>query len=287
MGEVTLVPAAAPTIFPWGTGINDLRYFNGNLYSEPEVAKMRVDYAKSPYNSTAATLESAVEVLNSLMEKAPPGIYFAGNPHYGGYGKWNLALSKAGFTKVPGCAINRVYNHSWDWKAKGHCWSDNPASAGGYDSKEYYDHPWESADGFQHWIHAFYKIVPGFEGTLKFDFSKRNLKATTGDDNNSLWQICYGGRNRPPAGTGYARGEAKNYLKDYARMSKNCGIAMGWGLPECGKWLDEEFFTIATLPKGKLFPKGWTPFLEYANVRFAHNLKKLDTAQTPCPHIQL
>ena len=290
MGEVALAAPKKLTIFPWGRGIYDLRYFEGDIRTEEEVEKLRQTYAGSSYSALYLNFPVAIESLKLTLADAPPGIYFAGNPHYGQYGKWNLALVAAGFKRVPGCAINRVYERSWTWKNKprynfgavGTC--DCATCKGARPVPGQTLPPWESADGFQHWIHAFYYIKEGLTEPIKFDFSNRNLKATSGDDHASLWQINYGGRNQAPVGSGWARGEAKNFLTKFARLSKNCGIAMGEGLPECGKYLDEEFFTIAALPDGQKFPAPWNVFLEYGGQRFAHNLRKLDTAQLPCPH---
>jgi hypothetical protein len=279
MGEIVKAADSKPTVFPWGEGIADLRYFNGSVLLPSEVDA----YERQSYKPTAVLFAAAVDAIHLALKDAPPGIYWAGNPLYGDYGKWSCALQAAGFTKVDGCATNRVYASSPQSKRA----LTNAHPERGTPTKT----PWESTDGYTHWIHAFYIVKPGFKGKLKFDFSKRTPKPTTGDDNNSLWQIGYGGRDLPPATSEYTRygwqgGGAgpKNFLSKFARMSKNCGIAMGDGLPECGKWLDEEFFTVATLPEGEAFPKGWTEIVSFAGTTFAHNLLKLDTSQTPCPH---
>src|SRR5258708_24165070 len=91
----------------------------------------------------------------------------------------------------------------------------------------------------------------------------------------------YGGRHCGKRNDG---NYVPKYCTKFAGLSKNCGIAMGQGLPECGKLLDEEFFTIATQADGQKWPKDWDVFLEYGGLRWAHNLRKLDTAQLPCPH---
>lgn len=281
MGEVTLVPVKKLTVFPWGHGVSDLRYFEANILSAEEVEKTKKQYATLPYNTSYSTFPRAVECLKATMADATPGIYFAGNPHYGTYGKWNCALVEAGFKRVPGCAINRVYDAYWTWKGKPRYGSEcNCAACGGGGHRKA---PWESADGYQHWIHAFYYIVDGLKGPVAFDFSKRSKEPSSGDDNNSLWQINYGGRNCGTRSWG-TDGYTPKFCPKFARLSKNCGIAMGSGLPECGKDLDEEFFTIATLPEGQKFPKSWSVFLEYGGLRWAHNLHKLDTAQVECPH---
>lgn len=288
MGKVTPVGPKPLTIYPWGKGIADLRYFTQPISTPIEVEALKAQYAKVSYNYQYADFKTALDSIQMTLDAAPPGIYFAGNPHYGVFGRWNLALVKAGFERVPGCAINRVYTQNWTWKGSKHTSYGTgchcTTCAGDPMKPATHPTPWKSEDGFDHWIHAFYYIKPGRKEPIEFDLSNRDLKATTGDNHQSLWQINYGGRNKAPVGSGFAHGEAKNFLPNYARLSKNCGIAMGMGLPECGKYLDEEFFTIAALPDGKLFPKPWRVFLEHGGLRFAHNLDKLDTSQLPCPH---
>jgi hypothetical protein len=278
MGKIVKAADSKPTIFPWGEGIADLRYFNNHILVGDELS----DWEKQTYQPEALKFAHAVDAIHLALKDAPPGIYWAGNPLYGDYGKWSCALQAAGFTKVDGCATNRVYSSSPQ--------SKTPVK-NAHPPMQKTKTPWDSTDGYLHWIHAFYIVKPGFKGKLKFDFSKRDLAATTGDNNNSLWQIGYGGRSLPPTDSDYTRfgykgmgPGPKNFLSKFARMSKNCGIAMGDGLPECGKWLDEEFFTVATLPEGEAFPKGWTEIVSFAGTTFAHNLVKLDTSQTPCPH---
>jgi len=222
----------------------------------------------------------ALKALELTMASAKPGIYFAGNPLEGTYGKWNCALKAAGWTQVPGCALNRVWGGWQAYKPGGKL----PSA----DTNPQFKLPWYSADGQTKWIHAFYCIVPGRKKPIQWDFTSktRNLQASSGDADlsqgqlGSLWHINYmGGRKiRDVGGT-------PRWCPNFARLSKSCGIAMGYGLPECGRELDEEFFTIASQELDKKWPKGWETFLEYGGHSWATNLPKLDTANHPtCPH---
>lgn len=265
-------------IYSWGDGIADVRYFTAQIMMPSELAKLR----DSSYAPQAYDFASAVEALKLTMQGAEPGIYFAGNPLESTYGKWNCALKAAGWTQVPGCALNRVWGNWQAYKGPG------SKNTGVVDPNS---PVWESPDGFKKWIHAFYYIVPGRKTNIKFDFTEktRDLRAANGDVDlqegakGSLWHINYGGSSAMMSR--YNRSAGPSWCKNFARLSKSCGIALGYGLPECGKDLDEEFFTLAALELGKDFPEGWTPFVEYAGMQFAHNLRKLPkTAQLACPH---
>lgn len=269
------MPAKKLVLYPWGDGIGDVRYFTTQIFMPSELAKMK---DATGYIPQAYDLQTAVRALELTMKDAEPGIYFAANPLEGTYGKWNIVLKTAGWTQVPGCALNRVWGN---WEAyKG------PGSKNGSPSAK--TEPWNSADGFSKWIHAFYYIVPGRKKPIKFDFSSktRNLNASSGDadmagpgSKGSLWHVNYmGGRKIKNVGG------TPRWCNNFARLSKSCGIALGYGEPECGAELDEEFYTISGFDEDVKLPKGWTSFLEYGGMRFAHNLKKLDTAQVECPH---
>ena len=224
------------TVFEWGPGISDLRYFNGS---------------------------ETVSEVQAALAKAQPGLIFAGNPHYSHYARWNHSLKEAGFKLVGGmCSINPVYGHKWTWKESG--------KSGGTCA--------ESSDGYSHWIHSWYLIKPGAK-KFGFDFSKRNPKATSGDVLDSFWHINY--RNMPGM-----IGWEPRYELTYARLSKNCGVAMGLGMPKCGKELWGFYQTIAALPIAEEFPKGWRTFLRVSgHLKFGHNLAMLETARR-CPHFK-
>jgi hypothetical protein len=262
-------------VYPWGDGVGDVRYFTPQIFMPSELEGLK---QASGYMPQALTLEGAVKSIQLTMEDAKPGIYFAGNPLEGTYGKWLVALKAAGWKQVPGCALNRVWGGWESYKGPGskHGTSGNPKAPA-----------WESKDGFHKWIHAFYTIVPGRKKAVEFDFSAkfRDLKATTGDVDltkgslGSLWHINYmGGRSIKNVGG------TPRWCPNWGRLSKSCGIAMGFGLPECGKELDEEFFCIAAQEQDKKWPKGWNAFLEYGGLSWATNLGKLDTSQEKCPH---
>lgn len=270
------------TIYPWGSGIADVRYFTPQILMPSELKGL--EDAKG-YVPQALTLEGAVKSIELTMQDAEPGIYFAGNPLSDTYGKWLVALKAAGWQQVPGCALNRVWGGHEYWKGPG---SKHPDVKNEY-SKSLFKHPWYSEDGFQKWIHAFWHVVPGRTKPVEWDFTSktRNLSASSGDADlrsgkGSLWHINYGGSSRMLAK--YSRDGKPAWCPNFGRLSKSCGIAMGYGLPACGADLDEEFFTIAAVESGKKFPKGWNVFTEYAGMQFAHNLAKLSTAQLPCPH---
>lgn len=267
----------------------DVRYFTPQILMPSELEKMK---DATGYMPQAYDLKGAIEAINLTLKSAEPGIYFAGNPLEGTYGKWNIALKAAGWTQVPGCALNRVWGN-WQAYKKG---GTNPNAIDHATNQLHtqYKEPWFSPDGFGKWIHAFYYIVPGRKAAIKFDFTSktRNLQASNGDADltfgakGSLWHINYagGGTGKHLAKlSGYGSGNL--WCKNFARLSKSCGVALGYGLPDCGAALDEEFLTIAAQDLDKAFPEGWTPFLEYGGMRFATNVPKLSaTAHASCPH---
>ena len=261
-------------VYSWGDGVADVRFFTTQILMPSEIAAVEA----SGYIPRAYNLEGAIRALKLTLKDVEPGIYFAGNPLESTYGKWCCALKAAGWTQVPGCALNRVWGNWEAYKGPGSKNSSSNPSAP----------PWESPDGFHKWMHAFYTIVPGRKGPIKFDFSEktRNLQAPNGDadlhaptSKGSLWHINYGGSSKMlQRNTGGAK-----WCHNFARLSKSCGVALGYGLPECGADLDEEFYTIAGLELDKA-PEGWTTFVEYGGLRFAHNIRKLTTGQVECPH---
>ena len=264
------------TLYSWGTGVGDVRYFTPQVLMPSEIANLK---DATGYMPQAYDLKGAIKALDLTLEGAAPGIYFAGNPLQDTYGKWLCVLKAAGWTQVPGCALNRVWG---EWQ------SHKPGAKLAKASQAQYKLPWNSEDGQSKWIHAFFKVVPGLKGDVKFDFTEktRNLKASDGDVDlrkgakGSLWHINYmGGRKIKNVGG------SPRWCPNFARLSKSCGIAMGYGIPECGAELDEEFFTIAAQELSKKWPKGWTAFLEYGGLSWATNLAKLEgTAQLECPH---
>ena len=282
---VTLTEAAAKplTTFSWGKGITDIRLLNQTPETREEVEIRAAYYGKSPgtYNLEFLSRESALKSIKMTLEAAPPGVIFTGHPYRSPYSKWMALFLEAGFkVAVGGCAINFVMHRTpkiWDWKG------------GIYEPYKYAQYgtpppkpelkPWDSKDRYTSWEHVLYFVkepVP----TLSFDFSTRRKDASNGDDLNSLWQINYGGREQVTKHPG-------KWLPQYGRLSKNCGIAMGYDLPECGSVLDEEFMTIAALPETRRFPKGWTRFLVAGGMKFGHNLTKLvasGVGQAVCPH---
>ena len=165
------------------------------------------------------------------------------------------------------CAINRVYSVNWSWK-------DKPFGAAGSEASLKARAKYESPDGYNHWIHAMYMVkepVP----TLKFDFDK--FDGANGDtDGYKFWCCGYGGRKKPPS---------HRFEKAYARLAHNCGCAMGFGKPQNGPLVDEEFYTIMAIPEEQTLPEGYARFLVAGGMKFGHNLKKLvgDTA-TECFH---
>lgn len=284
MGTLKLLDPKPLTIYSWGDGVSDVRYFTTQILMPSELAKMK---DATGYMPQAYDLKGAIEAINLTMKGAQPGIYFAGNPLEGTYGKWNIALKMAGWTQVPGCALNRVWGNWQAYKPGG----KNPNVS--LDSAMYKE-PWYSPDGFHKWIHAFYYIVPGRKDSIKFDFTEktRNLKAANGDADltfgakGSLWHINYMG-----GGSGKHLSKLPNYgtgnlwCHNFARLSKSCGVALGYGLPDCGPALDKEFLTIAAQEQDKAWPEGWAPFLEYGGMRWATNVPKLpSTAHVSCPH---
>jgi hypothetical protein len=278
MGTFKSMEPTKLVVYPWGEGVADVRYFTPQIFMPSEIEGLK---NASGYVPQALTLEGAIQSLQLTMQDAPPGIYFAGNPLEGTYGKWLVALKAAGWQQVPGCALNRVWGGWQQYKGPG-------SKMSGTENNPQFKLPWYSPDGQTKWIHAFYNIVPGRKEPVRFDFGPkfRDLGARTGDVDlhkgalGSLWHINYmGGRNIKQVG-----GEAR-WCPNFARLSKSCGIAMGYGLPECGRELDEEFFTIAAQELDKKWPKGWKAFLEYGGLSWATNLEKLEgTSQLVCPH---
>jgi hypothetical protein len=274
MGTLKVMEPKPLTVYPWGEGVGDVRYFTPQILMPSELKG--VGEAKG-YMPQAYDIQTAIKVLEITMDKASPGVYFAGNPLQGTYGKWLVAMKMAGWKQVPGCALNRVWGNWRNYKG--------PAMPEVYKKGV----PWESPDGQNKWIHAFYYIVPGLKGPVRFDFTSktRDLKASNGDVDltpgrkGSLWHINYGGSEK--IFKKYPHGAAA-WCPNFARLSKSCGVAMGFGLPECGEALDEEFFTIAAQESDKKWPKGWSTFLEYGGLSWATNLPKLNTALTECPH---
>lgn len=278
MGTLTPMKPTRLTIYPWGDGVFDVRYFTPQILMPSELAAMK---DATGYVPQAYDLASAVQALQLTLKDAEPGIYFAGNPLQGTYGKWNVALKAAGWQQVPGCALNRVWGGWQNYKGLG------TKNGAGLPNAPV----WESPDGFTKWIHAFYSIVPGRKKAIQFDFSNktRDLKATNGDADltpgakGSLWHINYGGSTKMLAKY-QGRGKPA-WCNNFARLSKSCGVAMGFGLPDCGPDLDEEFYCIAAQELDKKWPQGWSAFLEYGGMSWAHNLLKLPTtAQAECPH---
>lgn len=268
------------TLYSWGDGVGDVRYFTPQILMPSEIAGLS---NANGYMPQAYDFDGALKALELTMRDAPPGIYFAGNPLENTYGKWLIALKAAGWTQVPGCALNRVWGAWAAYKGPG-------SVVPGSENVPMFKLPWYSADGQTKWIHAFYYIVPGRQEPIKWDFTEktRDLQARSGDadvstpgSKGSLWHINYGGS--PRIHKKYTRGEPA-WCPNFGRLSKSCGIAMGYGLPACGEDLDEEFFTIAAQEMDKAWPKGWAPFLEYGGMRFATNLPKLNTGQGTCPH---
>lgn len=255
------VPPLLDTV-SWGPGITDIRNFS-KLHFRAAVAGEVADYG-------TFTQTQAEAALKATIAAAPPGVIFSSNPHYSIYAKWDNLLVKAGFKHVSNlCAINRVYRKTWDWKGKSLA-TGNPYKAPA----------WESQDGFNHWIHAMYLVKEPVPAKLSFDW--KNFNGNNGDtDRYKMWGVSYGARTKhPDVGNGKALFEPA-----FARLAHNCGCAMGEGLPKYGKYVDEEFYTIAAIPEDTLFPKGYTRFLVAGGLKFGHNLKKLlgDTAQE-CPH---
>jgi hypothetical protein len=276
MGTFKASPPQKLTIYPWGDGVGDIRYFTPQILMPSELAAMK----DASYVPQAYDFESAKRALELTMKDAEPGIYFAGNPLESTYGKWLCVMrASEGWTQVPGCALNRVWGNWQAYKGPG---SKNTY---GTDNKN----PWDSPDGFNKWVHAFYYIVPGRKEAVKFDFTAktRDLNATNGDVDlhkgakGSLWHINYGGS--PKVFAKYPPGKPA-WCHNYARLSKSCGVAMGYGLPDCGEALDEEFYCIAAQELDKAWPKGWNSFLEYGGLSWSTNLTKLSTAQPVCPH---
>jgi hypothetical protein len=249
----------------WGPNITDIRNF-----SKHDFIPTRGDTAK--LMGRGCSQSEAEARLKATIDAAPPGVIFSSNPHYGIYAKWDNLLMKNGFRLVSKlCAINRVYSRNWTWKG---------GQFGGR-AVDLKTSPWESPDGWMHWTHAMYLVkepVP----TLTFDFAK--FDGANGDtDGHKMWNVGYGTRATVPykSGSSYEH----PFESKYARLAHNCGCAMGSGLPENGKFVDEEFYTIAAIPADELFPTGYTRFLTAGGLKFGHNLKKLlgDTAQE-CPH---
>jgi hypothetical protein len=239
-------------IMKWGPGISDIR----NLH-------------KVQFEPGEASQASAEKILADTIEAAPPGVIFTSNPHYGIYAKWDNLFAKVGFKlAAPFCAINRVYSREWTWKGK----EKHPAPTGGRK-------PWESPDGFLHWIHAQYLVK---EPVPRLSFDWDHFDGANGDtDGHKMWCVGYGTRATAPTDGGY-----RNVFEpEYARLAHNCGCAMGHNPPKNGKLVDEEFYTIMAIDEAKTLPTGYTRFLRVGGLKFGHNLKKLlgDTA-TECFH---
>src|SRR5579862_1358524 len=138
-------------IYPWGDGVNDLRYFTPQIFMPSEIEGLK---QADGYVPQALTLEGAVRSLDLTLKEASPGIYFAANPLENTYGKWLIALKRAGWQQVPGCALNRVWGAWQSYKGPG-------SKVAGADQNPTYKLPWYSPDGQHKWIHAFYRIIPG------------------------------------------------------------------------------------------------------------------------------
>lgn len=253
-------------ILKWGPNIVDIRNFaKATFIADCEDASKAMGY------SAPLKQREAEELLARTIDAAPPGVIFSSNPHYGIYAKWDNLLIKAGFKMASEiCAINRVYATEWSWKGKEH----SPWHLDGSKRPK-----WESPDGFHHWIHAMYLVK---EPVPKLSFDWEKFDGANGDtDRMKMWAVGYGGRAKNAPKDGY------KYMFEpaFARLAHNCGCAMGEGLPKHGKFVDEEFYTIAARPEKDALPEGYTGFLHVGGLRFAHNLKKLvgDTAQK-CPH---
>src|SRR5579859_1665785 len=147
-------------LYSWGDGVGDVRYFTPQILMPSELSGMQ---KATGYVPKAYDIKAAVEALEMTMKDAEPGIYFAGNPLQSTYGKWCVAMKMAGWTQVPGCALNRVWGGWESYKGPG---SKNGAGTPNAPA-------WESRDGFGKWIHAFYYIVPGRKKPIKFDFSSK------------------------------------------------------------------------------------------------------------------
>jgi hypothetical protein len=249
----------------WGPNIFDIRNFHKAYFLADSE-----DPAKAMGTGAPMKQAEAEALLKATIDELPPGVIFSSNPHYGIYAKWDNLLMKAGFRMCSKlCAINRVYAKNWTWKGK----ELSPPYPVGSTRK-----PWESPDGFQHWIHAMYLIK---EPVPKLTFDFEHFDGSNGDtDRMKMWAVGYGTRASVPM-----EGYKHPFEERFARLAHNCGCAMGEGFPKHGKFVDEEFYTIAAIPEDKIFPKGWMRFLRVGGLKFGHNLKKLmgDTAQE-CPH---
>lgn len=244
----------------WGPGISDLRFFSDPIFTAEDLK----DPAKAAqtYNQTGLDKKGALEAIRLSVAKCQPGIILASNPHYGNYARWNSALVASGFRQIGTCAVNRVYaKNGWTWKG-------GQNANWGVGSKV-------SPDGFGNWTHGFFLIKEGYK-KVAFDFSQR--RKAGGDDLESLFQVTYSSVVQPkPLPSGH-----DGYESAYARLSKNCGAAMGMGLPTAG--VDKLFSTVMGWPADKILPVGWTRFAVVGDLKFAHNHRSLDSAQPKCPH---
>lgn len=257
IAKLKIVPAVPLTVFSWGTGITDLRGFNIQVFS-PEHPP---DFGTAGYDKA-----TALQAIELSVAKAEPGMILASNPHYGNYAKWNCLLKEFGFAQIGTCAVNRVYqNQGWTWKKTGMHY-EHPAEL-------YKKTPWESKDGWRHWIHAYFLIKPGAK-KLAFDWSKR--RKSPGDNYEAFWQVSY--MNNLPKDP-----SSQEWEHNYARLSQNCGIGFGEGLPKLKRGY-ERFFTIAAIKDGEKFPKPWKCFAEVGGLRFGHNHGLLDSAMPECIH---
>jgi hypothetical protein len=282
VGSIKVMEPQALPIYSWGDGVGDVRYFTPQILMPSEIEKFS---NATGYMPQAYDFEGAIKALELTMKDAKPGIYFAGNPLEGTYGKWMVAMKATkGWKQVPGCALNRVWGQWQSWKGPG-------TKLAGAENNATYKLPWYSSDGQSKWIHAFYYIVEGRKEAIQWDFTAKTRNLNPGPRGGdvdltqgqlgSLWHINYGGSAK--VHRKYNQGQA--FCPNFGRLSKSCGVAMGYGLPECGEYLDEEFFTIASQELDKKWPKGWEPFLEYGGHSWATNLAKLpSTAQMVCPH---
>jgi len=271
------------TLFSWGKGISDLRLFNDTPETFEEAQKRLTPLYGTrpggPFKLPYLSREGALKSIDLTIEAAPPGVIFVAHPLRRELAKWLTLLKAKGFHPVmKGCTANYVMGDPKTKRA----------------SPSYKPQPWEDAKGYGSWEHALFYVKEPVR-KLSFDFSKF-AESVNGDTLGSLWQINYGGRpkardfNWPKGHKFHAEGTGRFNpvsLPNYSRLSKNCGVAMGYGLPECGPALDEEFLTIAAQDLDKKFPKDYSVFLEVGGLRFAHNLPKLVEkagANAVCPH---
>lgn len=279
-GEIKIAEPITLEIRKWGKGISDLRGFTMPIYSAQELEAFRNPkpptvnsgvvgpYARPYIPAKVFDMQAAKASIAKTLELCEPGIIFAANPHYGTYAKWDCALAQSGFRQIGTCAVNPVYSR------EGYTWKGTKFQSKYGDYGESVEKkPWESPDGFMHWIHAFYYIKSGAKN-LSLDFSKRNRSG--GDNLDALFQVNY-------LGAGPLKKDTDGYEKAYARLSKNCGMAFGMDLPMAD--VHKAYFTIMAWPSNKILPKGWTRFAVVDNLKFAHNLALIsDRAMPKCVH---